>query len=99
VVFMGKIILVLFITFFCVGFIFQSTVYLNGNKEAINAKVYIDNKFVGTMTKIDSCAHVQLKIKAGNHNLRIVNCQGKLFTRDFYIKGENYISVDFKATK
>lgn len=88
----------LFVAIILWGCQFKSTLYLTGNHETIGAEVYIDNNFVGKMKGDNKGSLLIVKIEAGNHNLKVVGKNGRKFMRNFYIKGENYIFVEFVET-
>ena len=89
------LLITLFILMYCQG---NSTLYLNGDKESIDSRVYIDDVFYGKMKPIKDGAGLTVNIKPGKHKLLVINNSNKEFKKDFYIKGENYIAVTFDNT-
>jgi len=84
------------------------TVYITGEDNAIGSKVFIDEQFVGILdgrfSKDDpnikkSFAIGIYKIKSGTHTLTLKNSAGKILSKQFQLRGENYFGVDFSKSE
>ena len=74
----------------------MSKLYITGAEEAIGAKVIIDGKEMGIMKKGPKFGAILiLNISSGEHDIVIISKDGKKITKNFTIKGENYLGVDF----
>lgn len=92
-----KIILILFFTLLSCSL--DSTLYLTGNEDAVEAKVYIDKKYIGKMEKVKEGAQLIVDISAGEHSLLVISGQRKEFKKRISIQGEDYISVEFEKSE
>lgn len=93
-----KIILILFFTLL-ISCSFDSTLYLTGNEDTVESKVYIDEKYIGRMEKVKDGAQLIVDISVGEHNILVISDQGKEFKKRINIQGEDYISVEFAKSK
>jgi len=92
-VYVGAILVLLAIAVYI--YPFDSTLYVNGGKDAIGAQILIDGILVDKMRSFAHGADATISLRPGDHKITIISLMGQTFEKDFSIQGEYYIVVVF----